>query len=334
MSTNNTLSVIVIIGYLDQPPTEESPGDEIDHCKVFLDCDRPVELTIVDRAWPARQDKVYLTFESARVRYIPPRPTEWIERGMWAVSASMNSGAICSNGDLLMMSGDYNVFTPKQLQLIYDSWFDSARLYQPVLDYKKGVKQIPTKIESIKGLNIGPRVLPRYMFGAVNGWDEWFDGTRGHEDEWFDMMLDVPCNRLLAPTRYRHPTLVVHKTLHAKGTPPQKYVPPWTKPNTPGWNRLRCNLAYGDHILKPQMHEGNFRGANSVLDKYDLQEMRKPCHKPNCFACRRPDRDQQLDSYLTHQGPPAPMFELMHRFQEHFKHTYGSFNPWQAIAPR
>jgi hypothetical protein len=169
------MSVVVILGFKteDQVTTAHNPvGDEFDHMAGLARLERPFELIVVDRAWPDRQHRMEEVFGArCRWRYIPPRPSEWVKRGMWSVSCSMNSGAICSVGELLVMSGDFNVFKADQFAFIYDGWFKQRKLYQPVVDFIWGNFQIPEKEEPIVGLNVGPRVLTRAMFWLLNGWD-------------------------------------------------------------------------------------------------------------------------------------------------------------------
>jgi hypothetical protein len=358
------MSVVVILGFKteDQVTTAHNPvGDEFDHMAGLARLERPFELIVVDRAWPDRQHRMEEVFGArCRWRYIPPRPSEWVKRGMWSVSCSMNSGAICSVGELLVMSGDFNVFKADQFAFIYDGWFKQRKLYQPVVDFIWGNFQIPEKEEPIVGLNVGPRVLTRAMFWLLNGWDETYDGTKGVEDEDFDVRTDALINHLVetgklnrsglrysGELRLRHPKLVFHKTDHHRASPPHPYDPPWTDPVTPPWYRLRCNLAYMNRVVMPYIRSGQYK-ANMAVKPVNVEAMRQGCghedliqasripaerrHERNrrICTCGREDREQQLESYRA--WVPPNVLGFMDRFERMFGNSYGSMNPWDMMT--
>lgn len=355
------MSVVVILGFkTEDQPTDEpnSIGDEFDHMAGLKRLERDWELIVVDRDYPSRLHRMVEVFgHDGPWRYLPPRPNLWVKEGMWSVSSSMNSGAICSRGELLVMSGDYNVFVPEQFEFIYDGWFNERKLYQPVVDFIWGVYQIPKQEEPVVGLNVGPRVVTRIMFRLMNGWDEGYDGSKGMEDEDFDIRIDVLSRAGNGASgigqRFRSPNLVMHKTKHSRGAPPNEYRPPWTHPVTPPWYRLRCNLAYMNRVVIPRMKDPNgYKGcmANRHVLDCEIESMRSGCHHEdlvvargvpadqraernrNICTCERPDREKQLQSYRG--WIPTDVSWMMDAFEKMCSRGYesqGSICPWYQI---
>lgn len=358
------MSIVVILGFRteDQKVTDENPiGDEFDHMAKLVRLERPWELIVVDRDYPNRVERMIDVFgRDGPWRYLPPIQSEWVRRGMWAVSCSMNSGAICSNGELLVMSGDYNVFEKEQFEFIYDGWFKEGKLYQPVVDFIWGNFQIPKKEEPVVGLNVGPRVVTRTMFKLMNGWDEWYDGSKGVEDEDFDIRMDALIREGNGAAgigqRFRHPRLVMHKTKHQRGAPPNEYRPMWTHPVTPPWYRLRCNLAYMNRVAVPrtERRDVGYEACKASLHVSDeeIEKIREGCHHEdlvvasgvplgqraernrNICACNRPDREKQLRSYSgwipTNISWMMDAFEWMLRNKSYI--VSGQIDPWSHIG--
>lgn len=338
-------SITVILGYVGQKSHEPEVPNEIAALKGLCDVEVPIELIIVDRAWPERWDLITDTLPGMleRVRYVPVRPTQYVEKGMFAVSGAMNSGAICSTGELLLSSGDFSVFTPKQIELMYRGWFDHGKLYAPVVDISWGRFQIPTKIAPVTGLNVGPRLYSRNMLRMIGGWEEALDGSRGRDDETIDLSLDMVL-RTMGLERWRHPELVIHKARHEGGQMPQVFIPPWSGTE---WKFLRCNLSFAQKVLAPRRARGEFR-LNLKVTKDDIAAMREPCditklHEVHgvhrsvleqsnqiICQCQRGDRPQQLDSY---DGWIPPNFcNLQDRFLRRYGRSHGLLDPWPGLV--
>jgi hypothetical protein len=348
---NDRLSIIVIMGYVGQESLDPDVADEIACLRRLPEADIPLEVVIADRAWPVRWCRIREELGDMldRVRYVPVRPSEWVRRGMYVVSGAMNSGAICSSGSLLLMSGDHSLYDPRQLEMMYTAWFNSEILYAPVVDFSWGEYQLPKTIEPVQGLNVGPRLLTREMLRQIGGWEEAFDGSRGRDDEGIDLCLEVLLKKEYDLERLRHPDLIIHKVPHKNGHLPFKYDPPWTEPMTPDRVRARCNLAFAQKIVYPRYEARQYR-ANLPVGRGELSRLRESCdisilhHAPHVprstllqanqhiCACRRPDREQQLESYTKEQLPNVAA--LMDSFEEEFGTQYGCFDPWLILAGR
>ena len=345
---NDRLSIVVIMGYVGQECLEDGFLDEIDCLRRLPETQVPLEVTIVDRVWPYRWPRIrqVLDYMLDRVRYVPVRPTEWVRRGMYSVSGAMNSGGICSSGSLLLMSGDHSFYDPKHLEMMFSAWHSQQILYAPVVDFSWGTFQLPEREEEVHGLNVGPRLLTRTMLQQINGWEEAFDGSRGRDDECIDLCLEVLLKKEYDLVRLRHPQLVIHKVKHKNGRLPLKYDPPWTTPITPDRVRLRCNLAFAQHIVAPRYKQGQYR-ANQHLHQHDIDRIGRGCDvtvlhhvervppamllraNQHICCCKRKDRKQQLDSYQQFEAPDIAA--LMDRFDEEFGRQYGCFDPWPLL---
>jgi hypothetical protein len=346
---NDRLSIIVIMGYVGQECLEPNVRDEIDCLGLLPEVKVPLEITIVDRAWPHRWGRIRQVLGDMldRVRYVPVRPTEWVRRGMYSVSGAMNSGGICSSGSLLLMSGDHSFYSPRQMDMMYSAWHAENVLYAPVVDFSWGEHQLPEKVESVSGLNVGPRLLTRIMLQEINGWEEAFDGSRGRDDECIDLCLEVLLREKYDMVRLRHPKLIIHKVRHKNGHLPLKYEPPWTKPVTPDRVRLRCNLAFAQRVVYPR-YEARLHRANNPLPQHVIDRIGKGCditrlhhvqHVPPAMllqanqhicCCNRKDREQQLETYTQFEAPDIA--GLMDRFEEEFGKQYGCFDPWPVLV--
>jgi hypothetical protein len=235
------------------------------------------------------------------------------------------------------------------MEFMHKAWFENEDLLAPVVDFSWGVHQIPEEREPVHGLNVGPRLLTRKMLRQIGGWDEACDGSRGRDDETIDLCLEVLLQKEYDLVRYRHPDLVIHKVPHKNGTLPLRYDPPWSHPEEPPRNRLRCNLSFAHHIAYQRYESENYR-ANTAISVHDIPRLREPCdisrlhhteRIPNgtllqanrvICACHRGDREQQLESYITWRPPDIPA--LMDAFDEEFSTQFGCFDPWLILMGR
>lgn len=347
---DDTLSINVILGYVGQVSLEHGIRDEIDAMRGLLRVDRPLELVLVDRSWPARWGRIVEVFGSIidKVRYVPVRPKDVVDRGMYVVSGAMNSGIVCSSGGLILSSGDFSAFRPQEIRVMYDEWFERKKLIAPLIDGSWAVHQRPGRRVLSQGLNVGPRLYPRNVIRAIGGWEEAFDGSRGREDEAIDLCLDLYLKRVLDGGRWRDPRVIIHKVRHKNGQVEIVYKPPWDLPEKPPRIWLRCNLSFSQRVIYPRLDRGEWR-TNLPVGEEDIARMSHKCdtsllhrdvnsipaeilRRANgvVCCCERADRAKQLDSYRSFDPPNVA--RLQDAFEDCLGKEYGCIDPWKQVS--
>jgi hypothetical protein len=320
-----TLSIIVSLGFVDQKNLGDvSLGDEFDHMAPAAKADADAELVIVDRVWPARWPRVKEALASMldRVAYVAPRRTELLQRGYRAVSAMRNSGAMCSNGELLAFVDDFMSLDPSAIEAMCKLWKEERRVLCPV--YMPVMEPADDGLQVFSGHNPGIYVCSREDFAALNGYDEHFDGAYGEEDTDFEDRLD----RVLwlrgqnGALRLRRRGVMFRKTEHANGPHPEALDKPWPyEADLP--NYLRCNRAFFQYVSHPRK-ERNLTAANGKLEPEEIEKlMTKQC-VPDCGICKRHDRKLQVESYATF--PPDE--RVGERVMVSGTRPAGSYDPW------
>jgi hypothetical protein len=292
-----TLSIIVSMGFINQKNLgDESLGDEFDHMAAVADAQADIELIIVDRAWPTRWPRVQEALASMldRVLYVAPRRTELMRRGYRAVSSMRNSGAACSNGEVLAFVDDYILLEPKAAEAVCSVWEQKQRLLSPV--YNPSTEPEGEGLHVFSGHNPGVYVCSRADFVALNGFDENYDGAYGEEDTDFEDRLD----RLLwlrgseGALRLRKRGVLFHRTHHENNRHPEDVDRPWPCEHEPSY--LRCNRCYFQAVSF-RRKEANMVSTNTPLDSKEVERLREHKCCATCGVCRREDRDLQIDSY-------------------------------------
>jgi hypothetical protein len=358
-------SIIICLGFVGQetddvpdPSTGEvgdpALGDEFDHMSPLEESTYPVELVIVDRAWPKRWNRVTRALPnlvaSGRVRYVPPKPSELLERGYRATSSMRNAGAICSSGELLMFVDDYCLLNANTVaKVVKASSEDNVLLHPTIFPFDRS--------EEVFGdHNPGVYMATREQFMATGGFEENFDGAYGEEDTEWEMRLDRVLRQELAGgplKRVRRPGVMFPRTKHHNGwypvmrpsimhlrKHPYDLDPPWDAPagmtedEENKWNgNLRCNKALLQQVYYPELLE-NARVAGNVAIGPDgpivntLREKRA-C-SPECPFCNRPDREQQIMSYSRFQ-PDQHIVRKMQAATGVLEGKAGKMDPWTMV---
>jgi len=167
------------------------------------------ELIIVDALHPTRD----FHFEKIPIPYkhVPVHPNHrfWLDRKMWNVCGSLNTGLIHAEGELIVRIDDCSEFDKFYLQRIWDEYQNDLWLQGMHTKYYKGS---PHKNEHGKTIQdsripivktVGGRLIAHYewLYGyssfpleaaiKINGFDELFDGDYSQEDQDFGSRLDL-----------------------------------------------------------------------------------------------------------------------------------------------
>lgn len=315
------LSVLVVLGYVDQKNSAQYLGDEFDYAAPALG-NPDVELVFIDRAWPDRWDLVKRACKLGlnQVRYIPPRPTDFQVRGLFCVGSAFNAGAVVSRGKLLMCIGDFLRLNTPVLEAVIKEYEETGRTLHP---YVPHLVNIVSHEYEFSGHNPGVKVCTREQFAAINGYDEFFDGSWGNEDIEFQARLDALILDSGHPSRVRRFGVELIRTHHDNGDYPLPYDPPWTTPIVPPRWRSRCNDAYFQALASPRTMSGKLRPPE-VFTPEMLEDLR--AFKCGCSICTRGDKEEQLRSYLGTRNPDVG--GLMNSVGARLGSVNGCINPW------
>lgn len=324
------LSIIVPMGHKYQVNTElPELGDEFKHLTPALSCDVPVEIIIVDRYWPERWDFVRKAFEGEpgefwRVHYIPPMPTELLNRNYHTLALSLNSGAIASKGELLLWVDDFFYMDADSLRAVWQYYTEDDILLYPV--YKRFFMPQDDGLSEFGGHNPGIRLCKRDHFVELNGFDENYDGAYGEEDTDFETRLDFLFARH-GIKRYRKKGVVLRKTEHDHRHPPVDVIPPWKFDRREDVHYLRCNQLYFKFIAYPRALKGELE-ANRVLTDGDIELLKSNVCSPNCTRCNASirDREHQMSSYKKYL--PHQKVGIWVRDCDVSERVEGCCNPW------
>jgi hypothetical protein len=350
------ISIIVSLGFIGQRSdvgfVPACIGDEFDHMRNVVDCKSDVELIIVDRAWPFRWDRVRKVFDKRMefVKYISPKHSMALDHGYRNCSSSRNSGAICSNGDILMFVDDYCMIDPLSVDKVWEEYCNDKSLLCPYIGNEK-----ISSFGTFSGHNPGVYVCTREQFITLNGFEENLDGAYGEEDTEFenrlDSIIDVDCaeNR----RRFREPGVEFLYTKHHNGwyptwssaklkSMPYGVDPLWDIPvdikdedDADKWRKnLRCNRSLVKNIYSELINNRRRISANDMLSDTDIDILRSSVCDVDCPICSRPDRGLQVDSYRILYADKY-VGEKMSRFSGEFFHKNGLVESnWSSLHIR
>lgn len=330
------ISLIITMGFIHQDNTGEPyKGDEFDHLEDIWEATVPLELIVVDRAWPRRWNRMAKVLGWNRdtgLKYIRPKPSPFVDYGYRAVNVMRNSGAIVSEGDVLIFADDYFKIDGVSLDAIWKAWEDDGVLLCPV---HRGEYLPPMDHEGdqeFSGHNPGIYMSSYAQFLALGGFNENFDGAYGQADtEWqerLDRLLDTNESYKLRKRR-RH--LIWRKTDHTNGIFPQQFQYPWhdrfpeivtTQDN------LRCNQAFYHLVIKPRIEAGILDTTLPPTDK-EIETLRDNVCSEDCETCNREDRAYQAQSYRTMAGDHQVPYR-MKKFGKMENKPTGKFDPWDG----
>jgi len=343
------ISIVVTMGFINQDNIEiPELGDEFDHFDGIWEADAPFELVIIDRAWPTRWSRMARIFnENAKleriqrtnhnfsIKYIPCKPSVFVDIGYRAVNAMRNTGAIVSSGDIIVFVDDFFVLTPESIEQIWEAYEKDGSLLCPVHRKEVGPPEDFEGDQEFSGHNPGIYMCTREQFIKLGGFNEHFDGGYGESDtEWqerLDRLLDTTEEYKL---RTRRHGLIWRKTHHTNGMFPQKLQYPWPDQfpeidleSDP--NNLRCNRAYYRLVVKPRIESGDLQTFRP-LEKSDIEALKEGRCVDNCGLCGRADREHQVLTYWTMPADHR-VVEQMYKFQENPDKDVSFFDPWENI---
>lgn len=327
------LSIIIPMGFIHQENIGDPIlGDEFDHLEGLVNAHVPFELIIVDRAWPRRWNRLLkvLGKSDIPVKYIRPKPSPFIDYGYRAVSLMRNSGAIVSEGDILIFSDDYLRIDGASLDTIDHEWKVNQDLLCPVHRSDYLPPSDHQGDQEFSGHNPGIYMCSREQFLKLGGFNENFDGSYGEEDtEWqerLDRLLDTTPGYKL---RKRRHGLIWPMTNHNNGIYPQMLQYPWVErfPDiTPIPEKLRCNKAFYHLVIKQRIGAGTLDTTLPPTDE-EVEILRdKKCHD-GCTICNRADKELQAQSYQTMTGDHQIPYQ-MEKFYKKEQKPRGSFDYW------
>lgn len=322
------LSIIIPIGFVNQQVLRGvKRGDEIDHLAPVIDVKSPVELVIVDAAWPSRWDRIQEVLGEIidKVRYVSPKPSVIFDYGYRSTSNTRNSGAIVSLGDLLIFVDDFILVDSESIDAVCEEFENTGRLLHPTLH------KLPVgRIQRFTGHNGGIYLSSRKLFMMTEGFDENFDGSYGEEDIDFEVRLDAVIRKMTGQNalRIKRYGVKFSRTPHKNGRlvkPMGKTVPFWDGGLTDA-HYMRCNRAYFKFVKGPR--------ANRTLTREQVDMMRGKVCASHCGPCRRNDREHQILSYSSlvpdkHVSDKMKLFIKMANLNKLPK--FGSYNPWNEI---
>jgi len=348
-SAKDRVSIILTLGYVDQeintsphgalPGECRDPdaGDEIDHAGAIQSATAPWELVIVDRMWPRRWGRVAEVFgkDNENVRYIPPKPSEILDLGYRAVSTMRNAGAIMATGNLFAFVDDFCKLEGATVDMMWLFLQEENLLLTPVI-----FPSMADKDEVFGGHNGGVYACTRDHFIRLCGFDEHFDGAYGEEDTEFENRLDQLLYRYGAvidgpKQRVHRPGAVFPRTRHHNGVFEQDTTPPWEMEGGDDEQQrtlktyLRCNRALFMRVYDEMIRQGERIQANKPFEpgSPELDSLRfAPCVE-GCGICNRPDREQQIESYVRF-APDQRIVQNMNVTLEKHSDRSGSFDPW------
>lgn len=323
------LSVTVVMGYTGQTNISAPViGDEFDHLVAAIGAKHNIELIIVDKAWPSRSKRVVRALEPmlANVRYIPPRPTFLTSRGYFGVSSAMNSGGVCSRGEILMFVGDFLNLQSTILDQVCNAYYEENKLLHPVIQSQAAA--VNTEKEQIfSGHNSGIKVVGRRHFEQTWGWEEYFDGAYGEDDVEWQQRLDVLISQENVFKRVRRLGIDFHRSYHENGVMPVPFRPLWEHPVPHKRVDLRCNRVFYQAVVYPRLQNGQFVG-NQPLTPDELEALRTAKCTDHCEICNRADRKKQIRSYAMQDLPNIPI--LMRVMEQTIGHRHGVLDPWSG----
>jgi hypothetical protein len=324
------------MGFINQKNKEfPEKGDEFDHMTPAVEAEVPLELIIVDRAWPSRWDRVKQALGGMldRVQYIPSKPSKLLDMGYRAVNVMRNSGAIVSSGDLLAFVDDFCWLDPKSIEASWREFSKFKRILCPV--FSESIEPSKQGLMRFSGHNPGIYMCGRNNFKMISGFDENFDGAYGEADTEWQNRLDKYLYLNNLGLRHRKNGVIFRRTYHHNGIFPEKLNPPWfiSKEST----ILRCNIAYYHCICQKRLDSNIFNGSVSItndelkrLETYNCSERLTKDERKNfgeCEICNRDDRKQQIQSYKEFPADIC-VVKKMKRFEESNIDKIGCYNPW------
>jgi hypothetical protein len=329
-----TLSIIVTMGFINQKSLgSPGRGDEFDHMAPAAKANAPIELIIVDRAWPNRWDRVQQALGGMldKVKYIPPKPSKLIDIGYRAVNSMRNAGAIVSRGELLAFVDDYMWLDHKSIEAVWHEFESYNKILCPVYMERLFPPEKYSGNQEFSGHNPGIYMCSKQHFMQLGGFNENFDGAYGEADTEWQERLD----RLLYTTphyhlRFRRRGVIFRRTAHANGNFPEEQQYPWPEIGpVKDANYLRCNRAFYHCICKPRIRNHIIDASMPITNEELLRLSRYTC-TPTCGVCRRKDRQLQIDSYREFEADRDVSFK-MHRIfvtKGSITQSYGMNNPW------
>src|SRR5882724_8758628 len=182
------------------------------------------ELVLVDMLWDSRSDWFEKNPQSFRVKHVPSKPNYWQDRGRVGLCAQINRGFAWSDGELVWMGGENNMFPPTFFESVWNTYKQTGAA--PVAWYviagtalKEPHPQCPVEFDVLgytrqhvtdvdhRGFRFSDPALkisechhqnyfgyssvPREAAYAVNGFDELFDGQWGLFDVDFGSRLNL-----------------------------------------------------------------------------------------------------------------------------------------------
>lgn len=333
------LSLIITMGFIHQDNTGDPLlGDEFDHLIGLVGAEAPFELIVVDRAWPRRWNRLsrVLGMSDVPLKYIRPKPSPFIDLGYRAVNVMRNSGAIVSEGDVLIFADDYFRMDGFSVDAIYQAWETNEDLLCPVHRPEYFPPMDHAGDQEFSGHNPGIYMSTREQFLKLGGFNENFDGAYGQADtEWqerLDRLLDTTDGYKL---RKRRKGLMWRKTDHTNGIFPQPLQYPWFD-RFPGIvttpDNLRCNQAFYHLVVKPRIEAGVLDTTLPPTDR-EIETLRDNVCHAGCETCNRADRAYQAQSYRTMEGDHRVTYR-MERFYKLVDQPLGRFDPWDGQRKR
>lgn len=250
------------------------------------------ELIVVDALIPNRNfpfDKIPID-----CKHVPVHPNHrfWLDRKMWNVCGTLNTGLIHAEGELIVRIDDCSEFQTNFLNQIWteyqsDLWLQGMHNRflrgRPAKNDNGNIirdSRIPI-VESSGGRLIGP---PQWMYGystftlkaalKVNGFDELFDGDYGQEDQDFGNRIDMAGykNKILLDCK--------HQVIEHEHEPIPKEI---INPNFPN---IKCNYAiYLLNKIKNQYQANTVKLSQEDISFIKKETLKTPCSpRPNMYA--------------------------------------------------
>ena len=150
---------------------------------LLLQTYKEFELVIADALYEQRKDYFKYKKYPFEIRHVPMKKNLWLDNGYVAISASRNTCLMHARGDSVMLIGDAVALNPDCIENAVKLFDEYDATYMAFDNYNGNELECHgITVDKEPGLGHCGLTAKIEWFEKMNGYDEFYDGSRGWED--------------------------------------------------------------------------------------------------------------------------------------------------------